>query len=149
MTDISQLIGPDAVLAGLKATSKEQCLDLLARHAAAATGVAADVIATALKRREALGSTGIGNGIAMPHAPIAGLPAPFGLLACLTKPISFDAVDGEPVDILCLILTPEAGQGQHLNALACVARRLQRPEVREAIRRARHPQDVHAALCKG
>jgi len=140
---------PGAVLAGLKAASKEQCLDLLSRQAAEATGVAGEIIATALKRREALGSTGIGNGIAMPHAAIAGLSTPFGLLACLARPVQFDAVDGEPVDILCLILTPEAGQGQHLNALACVARRLQRQEVREAIRRARHPQDVHAALCKG
>lgn len=147
--DISELIGPGTVLAGLKATSKDQCLDLLARHAGEATGVAGDAIAAALKRREALGSTGIGGGIAMPHAPIAGLAGPFGLLACLAKPVQFDAVDGEPVDIVCLILTPEAGQGQHLNALACVARRLQRQEVREAIRRARHPRDVHTALCKG
>lgn len=147
--DISQLIAPGTVLTGLKVTSKEQCLDLLSRQAAEATGAAGEVIAAALKRREALGSTGIGGGIAMPHAPIDGLSAPFGLLVCLAKPVPFDAVDGEPVDILCLILTPEAGQGQHLNALACVARRLQRQEVREAIRRARHPQDVHAALCKG
>jgi len=147
--DISELIVPGCVLTGLKAASKEQCLDLLARHAAGATGLAAEVIGTALKRREALGSTGIGGGIAMPHAPIAGLSAPFGLLACLAKPVDFDAVDGEPVNILCVILTPEGGQGQHLNALACVARRLQQQHVREAIRCARHPQDVHAALCKG
>lgn len=146
--DISELIGPGSVLTGLKAASKEQCLDLLARHAASATGVASDIIAAALKRREALGSTGIGGGIAMPHAPIAGFSAPFGLVACLARPVPFDAVDGEPVDILCLILTPEGGQGQHLNALACVARRLQRQEVREAIRRARHPQEIHGALCR-
>ena len=146
--DISELIAPGAVLAGLKATSKEQCLDQLSRRAEEATGVASEVIATALKRREALGSTGIGGGIAMPHTPVAGLTAPFGLLAHLAKPVDFDAVDGAPVDIVCLILTPEAGQGQHLNALACVARRLQRQEVREGIRRARHPQDVHVALCR-
>ncbi|QEL25254.1 PTS sugar transporter subunit IIA [Bosea sp. F3-2] len=146
--DVSELITPGAVLTGVKPTSKEQCLDLLARHAAGGTGIAADIIAAALKRREALGSTGIGSGIAMPHAPLAGLSAPFGLLAHLAKPVQFDAVDGEPVDIVCLILTPEAGQGQHLNALACVARCLQRQEVREAIRRGRRPQDVHAALCK-
>lgn len=147
--DISELIAPGAVLTGLKAASKGQCLDLLARHAAEGTGVAKDVVAAALKRREALGSTGIGSGIAMPHAPVAGLSAPFGMLACLARPIDFEAVDGEPVDIICLILTPETGQGQHLNALACVARRLQRLEVREAIRRAREPQDIHAALCRG
>lgn len=145
--DISELIGPGAVLAGLKAASKGQCLDLISRRAAEATGVAADLIAGALKRREALGSTGIGGGIAMPHAPVAGLTRPFGLVASLAKPVAFDAVDGAPVDILCLILTPEAGQGQHLNALACVARRLQRPEVREAIRHARQPADVYTALC--
>lgn len=147
--DISELIAPGSVLTGLKAASKEQCLDLLARHAAGAAGVADDVIAAALKRREALGSTGIGGGIAMPHAPIAGLSVPFGLLACLAKPIDFESVDGEPVDIVCLILTPEAGQGQHLNALACVARRLQRQDIREAIRRGRRPEDVHAALGNG
>lgn len=146
--DISELITPGAVLTGLKPASKEQCLDLLSRHAAGCTGIPADVIAAALKRREALGSTGIGGGIALPHAPLAGLATPFVLLANLAKPVDFEAVDGAPVDILCLILTPEAGQGQHLNALACVARRLQRPEVREAIRRGRRPQEVHAALCK-
>lgn len=147
--DISELIGPGSVLTGLKAVSKAQCLDMLAGHAARATGVRVEPIAAALRHREALGSTGIGSGIAMPHAPVAGLSAPFGLLASLAKPIDFDAVDGEPVDILCLILTPEAGQSQHLNALACVARRLQRQEVRAAIRRARHPRDVHGALCRG
>lgn len=146
--DISELIAPGVVLAGLKAASKEKCLDLLSHRAAEATGVGSDVIAMALKRREALGSTGIGGGIAMPHAPVPGLSTPFGLLACLAKPVAFEAVDGAPVDIICLILTPEAGPGQHLNALACVARRLQRQEVCEAIRGARQPQDVHAALCR-
>ena len=145
---MSDLITPGAILTGLKVSSKEQCLDRLSQHAAGLIGTASEVIGSALKRREALGSTGIGGGIAMPHAPVAGLSAPIGLLACLAKPVDFEAVDGEPVDIVCLILTPDAAQGLHLNALACVARRLQRPEVRDAIRRARQPQGVHAALCE-
>ena len=146
---IADLITPGRILTGLKASSKKQCLDMLAHHAAASTGIPEDAIGAALRRREALGSTGIGSGVAMPHAPMRNLTAPFALLACLARPVDFEAVDGEPVDILCLILTPEAGQGQHLNALACVARRLQLQDVRETIRRARRPEEVHAALCEG
>jgi PTS system nitrogen regulatory IIA component len=98
-----------------------------------------------LVKREALGSTGMGGGMAIPHARLAGLSKPFGLLARLDQGIDFDAVDGEPVDIVFLLLLPEASDAD-INALACVARKLRDTQVLAAVRRAKDARGIFAQI---
>src|SRR4029077_1424540 len=94
----------------------------LADRAAISLGVPADRILNELLKREKLGSTGTGGGIAIPHARISGLDKPFGILVRLKGPIDFDAIDGQPVDLLFLLLLPVGSDKEQLNTLASVAR---------------------------
>src|SRR6266851_1065325 len=98
--EIKDFLAPLHVVIDLRASDKKRLLEELARRAAAAVGLGAESIASALSKREALGSTGTGGGVAVPHARLAGLGRPFGLLARLTKPVDFDAIDGQPVDLV-------------------------------------------------
>ncbi|HEV7438838.1 MAG TPA: PTS sugar transporter subunit IIA [Methylobacterium sp.] len=107
----------------------------------------AAAILAALRRREGLGSTGIGDGIALPHARLDAVARPLGLLARLRGPIAFDAVDERPVDLAFLLLLPAAAPDEALNAIASVARRLRDPEAAEALRRARDAAGLYAAIC--
>ena len=128
-------------------TDKKKLLAELAREAAAKIGIGADRIATELLKREELGSTGVGGGVAMPHARFQQARAPFGLLARLKKPIDYDAVDGKAVDIVFLLLLPEgAGGEQQLGALASIARKLRNPTVAATLRRARDDMDIYRIL---
>ena len=88
----------------------------------------ADEVSEQITKREELGSTGVGNGVALPHARLRGLKVPFGLLARLRQGIDFAAIDDQPVDIVFLLLLPETADGAQLNALACVARAMRDPE---------------------
>ncbi len=106
----------------------------LSARAAAEVGLDADETATQIAKREELGSTGVGDGVGLPHARLAGLKAPFGLLARLRRAIDFEAVDDQPVDIVFLLLLPESAQGEQLNALASVARVLRDPETLRRLR---------------
>lgn len=144
----TDIIGPGDVLLDVKASSKPDLLRTLAQKAATKLGSDAAVIHEALSRREALGSTGVGQGVAMPHAPLAGLTRPFGLIARLAHPLAFDAIDARPVDIICLLLTPAQAAREHVTALACVARRLRSPTVQAAIRDAATPAQLCAALAE-
>ena len=99
-----------------------------------------------LLQRERLGSTGIGEGIAIPHGKLAGLARLFGLAARLDKPIDFEALDGQPVDILFLLLAPEGAGADHLKALARVARALREPGMLDRIRRTRDADALYAVL---
>ena len=89
-----------------------------------------------LLKREELGSTGVGNGVAIPHVRLEQVKRPFGIMARLKAPIDFNAVDGQPVDLVCLVLLSKGNAGAQLNALAGVARRLRAPEVLQELRRA-------------
>lgn len=122
--DIADLISRDHVFAGLRVGGKAQLLDELARRAAPALGIGAQTIADALAAREALGSTGVGQGIAMPHARIPGLGRLYGLFVRLDQPIDFAAIDEQKVDLVFLLLTPAEGGTAHLTALALVSRDL-------------------------
>lgn len=115
--------------------SKARALQLAAAAAGEFLSIPADAILDALSTRERLGSTGIGDGVAIPHARVAGLNRPVGLLLRLKTPIDFESIDNLPVDIIFVLLTPEQGQTQHLNVLALVARRLRSPTVLERLRR--------------
>ena len=141
---LDELIPPGHVFDRLRASDKAALLGALARAAGEALGLAPAEIAAGLAAREALGSTGIGAGIAVPHTRIPTLAAPTGFLARLDRPLGFDAVDGRPVDLVFLLLSP-AADAAHLRALAAVSRRLRTPGVPEAMRAAA-PSGLRAAL---
>lgn len=122
--EIGELLGPRGVLANLKVTSKKQLLQELASRAGEITGLHERTIFDALLERERLGSTGVGNGIAIPHGKLAGLSSLCGVFARLPEPIDFEAIDERPVDLIFLLLAPESAGADHLKALARVSRLL-------------------------
>jgi PTS system nitrogen regulatory IIA component len=134
MMKTSDFLSPDGVLVDVRTSGKARLLEQLSARAAAAVGLEAGDIAREVAKREVLGSTGVGDGVALPHARLHGLGAPFGLLARLSHPIDFEAIDGKPVDIVFLLLLPEAGDTDKGNALACVARALRQPDTLRKIR---------------
>ncbi|MFG1462377.1 PTS IIA-like nitrogen regulatory protein PtsN [Xanthobacter sp. DSM 24535] len=143
---LADLLAPDAVFPSLRASSKKQALQELAQHAAALIGRDAREIFETLLQRERLGSTGVGSGIAIPHGKLPKLDKLFGAFARLEKPIDFEALDGEPVDLVFLLLAPEAAGADHLKALARVARMLRDPEIAEKLRASRDARSIHALL---
>ena len=144
--DIADLIAPDRVLLSFGASDKRQLLRDLAQRAARQLGLAAQPVIDALLARETLGSTGVGQGIALPHSRLAGLDHFFGLFARLARPIEFDAIDHRPIDLVFLLLTPERPGSEHLAALAAISRRLREPAVAARLRAAKSAPDLYAAL---
>ena len=108
----------------------------LAQRAARVLHVNDDIVFNALLKREELGSTGVGNGVAIPHVRLEQVERPFAIMARLRESIDFNAVDGQPVDLVCLVMLSKEKEGAQLNALASVARRLRTPEVLQELRRA-------------
>lgn len=143
---LNDLIAPDAVIPALKANSKKQALQELAVHAARVTGLDERAIFDTLLQRERLGSTGIGDGLAIPHGKPAGLTRLVGMFARLEKPIDFEALDGQPVDLIFLLLAPEGAGADHLKALARVARILRDPAVVAKARASRDGDALYAVL---
>ena len=139
-------LDPKAVLPSVRVSGKKQALQELASHAAVLTGLDAGGIFEALLQRERLGSTGIGDGIAIPHGKLPGLSRIVGLVARLERAIDFEALDSQPVDILFLLLAPEGAGADHLKALARVARVLREPGLVERIRATRDPDALYAVL---
>jgi len=131
---LADLVRPNAVIPALKAASKYQTIKQLAARAAGLLGLHAPAVFNTLMRTERRGSTGIGNGIAIPHGEIAKLDRLFGLFARLERPVDFGALDGEPVDLIFLLLAPEAAGVDHLKALARIARLLRDPHVAARLR---------------
>jgi nitrogen PTS system EIIA component len=143
--DMTQLIGPEQVLS-LRSRGKTQLLQELARRAAKSLGIEVRAILDALTAREELGSTGVGHGIAIPHARVAGLARLFSLFARLEKPIDFDAVDGQPVDLVFLLLIPANADKEHLAALASVSRCLRDHETARRLRATSEPHALYGVL---
>jgi nitrogen PTS system EIIA component len=143
---LSDLLSPDAVLPALKVNSKKQAIQELAERAAGLTGLPERQIFDTLLQRERLGSTGVGSGIAIPHGKLPSIERLFGMFARLDRPIDFDALDGEPVDLIFLLLAPEAAGADHLKALARVARVLRDGSVAQKLRLTRDPAALHALL---
>ena len=143
---IDEILAPEAVIHGLRATGKKNLLEELARRAGRELGIDPGEILGALLRREDLGSTGVGDGVALPHARMEAVARPFGLLARLRDPLNFEAVDERPVDLVFLLLLPAGDGGEHLHALACVARRLRAPETTAALRGARDAGALYALV---
>jgi PTS system nitrogen regulatory IIA component len=144
--DISDLITPQRVIATLQAGDKPSLLRELSERAAKQLALGSEAILDALRSRETLGSTGVGQGIALPHARIAALEHFFGLFARLERPINFDAIDDGPVDLVFLLLIPEQAGNEHLAALAAVSRRLRQREVAAQLRNARASSELYEIL---
>ncbi|GJD49181.1 Nitrogen regulatory protein [Methylobacterium crusticola] len=142
-----EFLKPEAVLPALRAQGKKQVLQELAAHAARhLPGLDEREIFETLLQRERLGSTGIGEGVAIPHGKLPALSQLFGLVARLERPVDFEALDGQPVDIAFLLLAPEGAGADHLKALARVARVLREPGIIDRIRAARDADALYALL---
>lgn len=145
---LTDLIARDAILPALKVASKKQALQELSELAALQSVVPAREIFDALVQRERLGSTGIGAGIAIPHGKLAKVGRIFGVFARVEKPIDFESLDGEPVDLILLLLAPESAGADHLKALARAARVLRYQSVTSKLRATRDAGLMHSILAE-
>ncbi len=144
--NIPDFLAPSDVMINVFTADKQKLLQVLARKAGSVVDVVPDHLLAELRKREELGSTGVGGGVALPHARLHQVSKPTGMLLRLRKPIAFDAVDGEPVDIVFLLLLPENPEGEQLGALAAIARMLRKPEITTALRKAHDIMDMYRAL---
>ena len=140
------LSSPAQVLPHLKVNGKKQALQELARRAAELTGVHERQIFDVLLERERLGTTGVGNGIAIPHGKLADVKQMFGLFARLDHSVDFEAIDEQPVDLIFLLLAPEGAGADHLKALARVSRLLRDRSICEKLRGADQAEAIYALL---
>jgi PTS system nitrogen regulatory IIA component len=143
---IPDFLSPTDVIIDVAASNKQKLLLQLARKAGSILDMPPDRVFSELRKCEDLGSTGMGDGVAIPHARFQQVKKPFGMLIRLKKPMDFDAVDGKPVDIVFLLLLPEAADGEQLGALACIVRQLANPAITAALRRARDSAEMYRAL---
>ncbi len=143
---LTDLVAPNAIIPALKLNNKKQVLQELAARAAALTGQNEKTIFDTLMQREKLGSTAVGNGIAIPHGKMGTLSRLFGLFARLDRPIDFEALDGQPVDLVFLLLAPEGAGADHLKALARVARLLRNSAVADKLRASEDAEALYAVL---
>jgi len=144
--EIADLITPRSVIAQLRATTKKQVLQELAKRAGAITGIHERSIYDVLLERERLGSTGIGMGIGIPHGRLPGLNKLSGIFARLDRPVPFEAIDDQPVDLIFLLLAPESAGADHLKALARVSRLLRERAVCEKLRGTDNADALYALL---
>jgi nitrogen PTS system EIIA component len=142
---ISDFLSPTNVIVDVRASNKHLLLQEMVSRAAVDLAAPAEEILAALLKREQLGSTGVGRGVAIPHARLPKLTQPLGVLARMKPPIDFDAIDGEAVDVVFLLLLPAAPETDALVALALVARKLKEPEALNRLRRARTAAEFYSA----
>jgi PTS system nitrogen regulatory IIA component len=145
---IGQLLRGDAVAVRVSAASKRQALQALSDVAARSLGLPSPVILEALLEREQAGSTGVGQGVALPHAKLEGLDRMVGVFVKLETPVPFESVDDRPVDLIFALLAPPDGGVEHLRALAKVSRLLRQNELREQLRHARTADAIYALLSR-
>lgn len=144
--DLSDLIDVSSVLPTLKANSKKQLLQLLAEKAAAVTGLPEREVFDTILQRERLGSTGVGNGIAIPHGKLPGIRKITGVFARLENPVDFESLDDQPVDLVFLLLAPETAGADHLKALSRIARVLRDGDTVAKIRGSDEPAAIYSFL---
>ena len=140
------LVAPNAILPALKVNNKKQVLHELAARAAILSGQNERAIFDILMQREKLGSTAVGNGIAIPHGKMPGLSRLFGLFARLDRPVDFDALDNQPVDLIFLLLAPEGAGADHLKALARISRLLRNRGVCAKLRGSESGDAIYSLL---
>ncbi len=146
--DIGDLLVRDGVVLKGGASSKRQALHAVASAAAQAIGLDEARIFEALMERETLGSTGLGSGVAVPHARLDGIDRVRAVFVRLDTPVAYDAVDDRPVDLLFALFAPPRDGAEHLRALAAVSRALRSPELREQLRQARTVDAIHALFVR-
>ncbi len=142
----TDILTPEGVIVNLKVASKKQAFQELAKAVADITSLDARVVFDAILERERLGSTGVGHGVAIPHARLAGLKEITGVFARLAQPIDFDAVDERPADLIFMLLAPLGAGADHLKALARVSRAFRREDLRDRLRSAPSVDAVKALL---
>lgn len=146
--NLADILSGESVLVGTDLKSKGDVLRAVAERAAVVTGRPADEIFATLDKREQLGSTGLGNGVAVPHGKLAGLQGVTAVFLRLTKPVDFESVDDQPVDIVMMLLAPVGAGADHLKALARVARILRTDSVLDALRQTPDPARLYAILTR-
>src|SRR5438445_9500610 len=144
--DVADLITPLSVVAQLRAANKKSALQELAKRAASMTGLAERTIYDVLLERERLGSTGIGMGIGIPHGKLSGLAKLYGIFARLERPVPFEAIDDQPVDLIFLLLAPESAGADHLKALAQASRLMRNRAICEKLRGTDNADALYALL---
>ena len=144
--DLTDLVDVPAIMPALKANSKKQLLQLLAERASSITGIHEREIFDIILQRERLGSTGVGNGIAIPHGKLAGVKRITGVFGRLDTPVDFEALDDEPVDLVFLLLAPEGAGADHLKALSRIARVLRDGETVAKVRGTNDAAAIHTLL---
>lgn len=143
---LNDLISPESVIAPLRAASSKQALQEMSERAASLCGVPSRVISDAIRQRERLGATGVGGGIAIPHAKILNIPSIFAVFARLEKPVDFASRDGIPVDLICMLIAPEFAGADHLKALSRIARVLHEPAFVTRLRGAKDAAALYLLL---
>ena len=143
---LNDIVALNAVIPALKVNGKKQAIQEIASRAAELSGLSERTIFESLLQREKLGSTGIGHGIAIPHGKLPKLDRLFGLFARLDRPVDFESLDGQPVDLIFLLLAPEGAGADHLKALARVARLLRDPDTANKLRESRDADAIYAVL---
>lgn len=144
--ELADILSEESVIACAAIKDKRELLEVLSKEAAKATGQDAKVVFDALNERESLGSTGLGNGLAIPHGKFAGLKSLMAVFARLDQPVDFDSVDDQPVDLVVMLLAPLGAGADHLKALALVARLLRTESTVEALRATNDPKKLYAIL---
>ncbi len=144
--EITDLISPDSIIPNLRASSKKQALQELAKKAAEISGEHERTVFEVLMERERLGTTGVGNGIAIPHGKIPSLDKLYGVFARIEDPVDFQAIDDQPVDLVFLLLAPEDAGADHLKALARVSRLLREASTCEKLRGTDNRESLFALL---
>lgn len=140
------ILTPNAILPALRVGSKKQALQEMSRHAAQLLGLPDRAVFDVVLERERLGTTGVGRGVAIPHGKLAKLEKVQGVFARLQKPIDFDSVDDQPVDLIFLLLAPEGAGADHLKALARVSRLLRDEALCEKLRGCETAEAIYALL---
>ena len=143
---LNDLVEANAILPALRVTTKKQALQDISDRAAEVSGMSARDIFDALLQRERLGSTGVGGGIAIPHGKMPKTDRIFGVFARLERPIDFDALDGDPVDLIFLLIAPEGAGADHLKALSRIARALRDPGLTSRLRATRDASGLYLLL---
>lgn len=146
MMALSDLLPPDGVVTNLSASSRKQVIQSLAELAVRFCDANTRDIVDAVLERERLGSTGVGDGVAIPHARVEGVDRVFGVFARLKTPVDFDAIDGRPTDLIVMLLAPENSSAEHLKALARISRLFRRDDMRERLRGAADSDALNAIL---
>ncbi|MBR3676757.1 MAG: PTS sugar transporter subunit IIA [Alphaproteobacteria bacterium] len=143
---ISDILSEDMILTEVEASSKRHLLEEISTYIARKEGIDKNTIFEAVLERENLGSTGYGNGVAFPHARINGLKHIMSVFVRLDKPLDYDALDGQPVDMVAFMISPENSGDDHLRTLAAFSRVLKNAEICESVRKAKGPHEIYVAL---